>query len=520
MSISATFPGDRFTTESAMRLPESLPDPGLLVGWSLELARSRQPVGFTFGEPDKTPSTGWLDPVLLNGEGHLITIAPTGSGKGRSCIIPALLRHEGPVIVIDPKGENAAVTARHRRAMGQQVVVLDPMGISGQPGGSLNPLDLIDAASADAVDLAGMFANAMIDATEDPKNAYWYQRAQQLLIGLILHVSSLPDPAERTFSTIRHLLAELIAQQGQMPAPAREAVLHSPHPEARLAASILQSTAAEGLGSILSMTQHGVDFLRGAQVEGATARSSFDLDAVTRGEPLTIYLVLPPHMLESHGKVLRLWIMALLSLITRRRGRPKRSTLFILDEAAQLGTLPQLRQAITLLRGYGVQVWSFWQDVSQLRRLYPADWETMVNNCSVAQAFGALNMLAAQSMESLTGYGGGDGQAVLDLGAHEMLLQIAGDDAVVARKPDYLSDPAFAGQFDANPFHDPDREIMPPPPPRIRLDARSGERPGLNRDRAGEAEAMAEAMRKRHDHGERLREGLLGGANRQRAGRP
>lgn len=511
MSVAKSF-GESITIGDAaeMRLPESLPDPGLLVGWSMELEHRRQPVGFTFGEPDKTPATGWLDPVLLNGEGHLVTIAPTGSGKGRSCIIPALLRHDGPVIVIDPKGENAAVTARHRRAMGQQVVVLDPIGISGEPSGSLNPLDLIDPASADAVDLAGMFANAMIDANRDPENTYWYQRAQQLLIGLILHVSALPEPGAKTFATIRQLLAGLVAEQGNQNTPIRDTIMVSPHPEARLAGSILQSSAAEGLGSILSMTQHGVDFLRGTQVENATGSSSFDLQAVTRGDPFTLYLVLPPHMLESHGQVLRLWIMALMSLITRRRGRPKKSTLFILDEAAQLGTLPQLRQAITLLRGYGVQVWSFWQDVSQIRRLYPADWETMVNNCSVVQAFGALNLLAAQSMESLTGFGGGDGRAALELDDHEILLQIAGDEAVVARKPDYLSDPAFAGQFDPNPFHDPDREIMPPPPPRIRLDARQPSEQPASTD---EGKELANAVaRRRRDLGERLREGLLAAA--------
>ena len=45
-------------------------------------------------------------------------------------------------------------------------------------------------------------------------------------------------------------------------------------------------------------------------------------------------------------------------------------------EAAQLGTLGALRQAVTLLRGYGLQVWSFWQDLSQVRNLYPQDWQT------------------------------------------------------------------------------------------------------------------------------------------------
>jgi len=34
-----------------------------------------------------------------------------------------------------------------------------------------------------------------------------------------------------------------------------------------------------------------------------------------------------------------------------------------------------------------------------------------------------------------------------------MLLQLAGDEAVVAQKPNYLQDNTFAGKFNNNPFH-------------------------------------------------------------------
>ena len=451
-----------------MRLPEDLSDPGLLVGWSLAYEHVKQPIGFGFGDPALTPDRGWLDPVLLEGEGHVITIAPTGTGKGRSCIVPALLRHEGPAIVIDPKGENVAITARRRRELGQQVVVLDPMGLTDEIPGALNPLDLVEATSALSVDIAAMFADAMVDGKADPENFYWYQRAAHLLTGIMLHLSTKTAPEERSFANARSFLAAAVSgqQEGSLSSAAME-MLTSPHPEARLAGSILQSTASAGLASILSMAQDGVDFLRGPMIEAATAKTSFDLDAVTRGDPLSIYIVLPPHMMESHGRLLRLWVMALMSLITRRRGKPKQSTLFIIDEAAQLGTFPQLRQAVTLLRGYGLQCWSLWQDVSQLRLLYPRDWETMVNNCRVVQCFGALNLMAADAMARLTGYG--SPEAVLDLDDTEMLLQIAGEPAQRARKPDYLADPAFKGQFDPNPYHDPDQPVMPQPAPSVKL---------------------------------------------------
>ena len=65
-------------------------------------------------------------PMTYADDPHLMTFAPTGSGKGRGIIIPTLLSYPGSVVVIDPKGENYKVTARRRREMGHQVVVLDP----------------------------------------------------------------------------------------------------------------------------------------------------------------------------------------------------------------------------------------------------------------------------------------------------------------------------------------------------------------------------------------------------------
>ena len=79
--------------------------------------------------------------IVHRGEGHLITVAPTGSGKGVGAVIPALLSHEGSAIVIDPKGENYAVTAEFRRSLGQHVYVLDPFGVTDAVSDRLNPLD-------------------------------------------------------------------------------------------------------------------------------------------------------------------------------------------------------------------------------------------------------------------------------------------------------------------------------------------------------------------------------------------
>ena len=77
------------------------------------------------------------------GPAHLLTMAPTRSGKGVGTIIPNLLTAKRSVICIDPKGENARVAGRARAAFGP-LYCLDPFALSGHPPAGCNPLAGID----------------------------------------------------------------------------------------------------------------------------------------------------------------------------------------------------------------------------------------------------------------------------------------------------------------------------------------------------------------------------------------
>src|ERR1700735_2854812 len=79
--------------------------------------------------------------ITYLGDGHLMTFSPTGGGKTSGPVICNALTHRGQLIVVDIKGEIYAKTADARRAMGQEVHVLD-MSERGLTG-SLNPLDLL-----------------------------------------------------------------------------------------------------------------------------------------------------------------------------------------------------------------------------------------------------------------------------------------------------------------------------------------------------------------------------------------
>ena len=430
-----------------LKVPKTLPAKGILVGWSLEHEEHKPQVGFTFGADTQKAARAYLEPILYTGTGHLMTVSPTGSGKSITSIIPTLLRHRGPAIVIDPKGEALSVTGRRRKKLKQKVVALDPFGLTGQKRAQgLNPLDLIDPASPHAVDDAASIASMIFERQAGAEESFWENRAHLVVTGLILHLCLSAAPKKRNLAEVRRLLSQ---PADAMKVLAQE-MTSSTNGEVRQIATVLSSVEPQALASILAVAQTRFAFLRNPAVQAATARSDIKLADVTDSAALSIFLVVPPERLGTHAQLLRLWVGVLMSAVMRRRQKPPESTLFILDEAAQLGRFEQLSQAILLFSGIGLQTWTFWQDFSQLMQRYPAEWEALFNACKVQQRYGVANPRAARVAAEMSGFH--DPLTLLTLDADEMMLATAGDDAVVAQRPNYLSDNPFKGHFDENPF--------------------------------------------------------------------
>ena len=435
--------------------PQGEPPPQPILGWD-RAQPERRSIGFHAAAPEVRTTAH--EPVPDPGEGHMMTIAPTGAGKGRSVIIPTLLSYPGPVIVIDPKGENAQVTARRRREMGQDVYILDPFAVLGEDSASFNLLDTINPDAPDAYEQAMSLAELMAPGRAVP-DPFWENSARSLITTLILHVASVRPPVLRNLSEVAYLLNQSMEDM----AFTIKEMKQSKSELVRRQAGGLEATEAKVWASILSTARAGIRVFNGETFGATSSRTDFPLDGIVRGDPISLYLVLPPDKLDTHGPLLRLWIGTLLDQLAQRRHRVEQPTLFILDEAAQLGSLEQLRRAITLMRGYGVRTWSFWQDLSQLQRLYP-DWETLYNNTRFIQTFGATTHRLAESLAHLLRLPADIDPLRLQPG--RLILAEAGRNPRVIDKPDYLNDAPFRGLYDDNDFYQP----MPPRTERNRRD--------------------------------------------------
>jgi type IV secretion system protein VirD4 len=172
----------------------------------------------------------------------------------------------------------------------------------------------------------------------------------------------------------------------------------------------------------------------------AMQSSVISVTDIINGAPATIYITVPPSKLTSHRAILRLWIGSLLLALMRRApGLYPQATLVMVDETAQLGPMAELETAITLMRGFGVQVWTFWQDLDQIRAIYPRGWRTIINNAGVLQSFGIRNSQGAAELETLLGIN----DDLTKIESAYQALKLGAEPPLIAKLPDtFVSDRA------------------------------------------------------------------------------
>lgn len=406
------------------------------------------PVGFAANPAPRRADLCTARDIHDRGEGGLVTIAATGAGKGVSHIIPNVLSYSGSMIVVDIKGEIAAVTARRRREMGQDVYILDPF--SAGPTDYINPFDLIESGTPDTIDQARMVADLLITRShaDDP---FWDDRARDLITGAIVFIAEHVAAKDRALhlayklwtAETRQLATILAFMRGSSRQGGALARFANQYIDA--ADKTRASIHATMIGHLMALSSRSGERAFSAKGKGRRV----DLAALRDGRPMTIYLTVPPHYLHTHAAFLRIWVGALLAAMRLRAQRPGVPTLFVVDEAAQLGRMEQLLNAATLMRGYGLRIWTFWQSIAQIERIYGAAGHELIDNASTVSVFGMSNGPSAAAASRVTGWTG----ELLGLDRSLQIIAQSGCAPRLVRRLSYLNDPRFKGRFDPNPFH-------------------------------------------------------------------
>lgn len=448
------------------------------------------------GEEVNASPVGFID------DRHVMTIAGSRGGKGRSLIIPNMLMYEGSVLAIDPKGELARITSRARAKMGQRVFVLDPFGASLKACkteaqrealaarlANYNPLSELDPDSSTFVEDAAVIANALIKEGRS-NDRFWSDSARVLVHALILYVFVLPE-RDRNLCTVRDLLAlkgEFLRTASiGLKLPMQQALWALMKAAGDKFDGVVASAGEmfggmhdNGISSVLATARTETAFLDSPLLRKVLRTSDFKLGELKRGA-VTVYLCLPAGRMSSHSNWLRIFIELSLQAFEHDIAPTEVPLLMVLDEFPVLGYMKSLEAAAGQIAGFGVKLWTIVQDKTQLERLYRDSWETFIANAGVVTAFAVsdgstLNYLSERlgevTMDIVKESGATAAQqragATLTqkqprndplLAPHELALvferdklrllaHVAGLPPLALQRALYDKDPNFAGSFD------------------------------------------------------------------------
>ena len=359
----------------------------------------------TFATPREVKSAGMYqkEGVLLGRHGrrllrfdqpgHLLTLAPTRSGKGACGVIPNLLEYPGSVVTVDIKGENLAIAGRRRQAFGP-VWKLAPFETESS---CFNPLDFMRDGE-DAWEDAAMLAEMLVVPSGSEDAAFFESEARGLLTGIILYVATEVPKDRRNMAEVRRL----ITLSGRELGAVVEQMRRARHPVIRRTAGSFLQMADRLKASVLAQARTHTAIWDSERVARITARSDFSLEDLKEW-PASLFLVVPPEHLDVYRPLVRLILGLAVRAMIRNTNRPKHNVLFLVDEFPALGGMKPLEEGVAYLAGYSVTLWLFAQDLGQLQEVYGRERTRSIIANTNMQTFGTADADTAEMLSRMLG---------------------------------------------------------------------------------------------------------------------
>ncbi len=361
-----------------------------------------------------------------NGPEHILTYAPTRSGKGVGLVIPTLLSWKHSCVITDLKGELWAMTAGWRQKhANNKVIRFEPATLKGSA--RWNPLDEIRVGTESEVGDVQNLAMLVVDPDGKGLETHWQKTSQALLVGFILHaIYKLKNQGEpATFPNIDKMLvdpntniADLLIEMTQYPH-----IEGNTHPVIRASARDMIDRPIDEAGSVLSTLKSYLALYRDPIVAHNVSASDFCIkDLMNFETPVSLYIVTQPNDKVRLQPLVRVMMNMVVRLLAdkmefervsddkgltslRTKKTYKHRLLCMIDEFPSLGKLDILQESLAFVAGYGLKFYLICQDINQLKsreRGYGPD-ETITSNCHIQNAYPPNRIETAEHLSKLTG---------------------------------------------------------------------------------------------------------------------
>lgn len=308
---------------------------------------------------------------------HWLIVGTSGAGKTQLIVIEtvALCFAAGWNLLITGKEELVELTGDRACELGYERVILS---LKGYPGASrYNPIDLVAEYAEtgrrdEAQTLARQVADDLIPIQGGESNPYFPQAARSLLMGVILIVAYSDAPrAAKNMASVYETITRGTTGEGKDPsAPLKDFIrsLGPDHPAYGPCSDFLSDKGTTAQINVLSTLKVAIAIFSDGQIRRMTAVSDVGIEEMIRGRS-ACYLHLPkprdPYRVIFTCFMNQYWSLAQ-QAAGGQHGRMPHETAIIADEFGNLGRVDAAPQIASLGRSFGLHLYTFVQNYSQL----------------------------------------------------------------------------------------------------------------------------------------------------------
>lgn len=352
-----------------------------------------------------------------DGPEHVLTYAPTRSGKGVGLVVPTLLSWSSSAVITDLKGELWALTAGWRQKHGRNKVLrFEPATSSGSV--CWNALDEIRVGTENEVGDVQNLATLIVDPDGKGLETHWQKTSQALIVGVILHAlyKAKEEGLAATLPVVDAMLSDPNRGIGEL---WMEMITYAHidgknHPVIGSSARDMLDRPEEEAGSVLSTAKSYLALYRDPIVARNVSKSEFHIrDLMHHDSAVSLYIVTQPNDKARLRPLVRVMVNMIVRQLADRmdfnEGRAvahyKHRLLMMLDEFPSLGKLDIMQESLGFLAGYGIKCYLICQDINQLKSRetgYGHD-ESITSSCHIQNAYPPNRVETAEHLSKLTG---------------------------------------------------------------------------------------------------------------------
>ena len=316
---------------------------------------------------------------------NALVIGGTGTGKSFFVVIPNFMQANCSFVVTDPSGELLESVGTFLEEEGYEVRVFNLVQM--EHSDTYNAFHYIRKEEDVLV-----MVDTLIKNTTPPESRsgdpFWEKAETALLVAISFLLLEQPEEY-RNFSTLMGFLRLAEADEGEVSKLDYVFENFAKTQPNHIAVTSYAVYKAAGTGktaqSILISCQTRLQMFNLKAVQGLTNTDTLDLGSM--GDKKVALFCIMPTGNTTFNCLLSMMYTQLFDALyfhaeTECPGkRLKYPVRFLLDEFANIGTIPNFSQKLATMRKYEISCTIILQALSQLKALYKTDWDVLIANC-------------------------------------------------------------------------------------------------------------------------------------------